>query len=425
MHEISGAHGADSSHDPMDHWHEPTDTFKRAGSGTFVRPPRPYDLFMQEQAIPIVRDFGVSKVQDLPLKPWPRMDGRGTFIQLFGTEGLWGMYVVEVQSRGSLNIEKHLYEELYLVIEGRGTTEVWQDGGQKHVFEWQKGSMFAIPLNAYHRIVNASSAPALLLAGTTAPNAINLYANNDFVFNNAYVFRDRFDNAKDYFKENEAITPEPVMGRAMRRTNFIPDVINCDLPLDNRRSPGYRRIEPHFAGNQFYLFIGQHETGRYSKAHAHASAAVLICLRGKGYTYTWPSALGLRPFSDGHRDKVVRVDYEPVGMVSAAPMSGDWFHQHFGVSKEPLRLTAWIGPNASYGGFALAGGAPGTLVTDEGSNDISEGGKSIPYDEEDPFIRADYEAALRAADASSRMEDWLYRKPQEGERRASNEFIGV
>jgi hypothetical protein len=32
MHEISGAHGADSSHDPMDHWHEPTDTFKRAGS---------------------------------------------------------------------------------------------------------------------------------------------------------------------------------------------------------------------------------------------------------------------------------------------------------------------------------------------------------------------------------------------------------
>ena len=122
---------------------------------------------------------------------------------------------------------------------------------------------------------------------------------------------------------------------------------------------------------------------------------------------------------------MVRVDYEPVGMVSAAPMSGGWFHQHFGVSKEPLRLTAWIGPNASYGGFALAGGAPGTLVTDEGSNDISEGGKSIPYDEEDPFIRADYEAALHAAGANSRMEDWLYRRPEEGERRASNEFIGA
>ena len=43
------------------------------------------------------------------------------------------------------------------------------------------------------------------------------------------------------------------------------------------------------AGNRFYLWIGQHETGRYSKAHKHASAAVLICVKGKGYTYTWPA----------------------------------------------------------------------------------------------------------------------------------------
>ena len=224
-----------------------------------------------------------------------------------------------------------------------------------------------------------------------AENAVNLYNNNEFIFNNPFVFRDRFDDRESFFKEKEGITPDPVMGRAQRRTNIIPDVVNCDLPLDNRRSPGYRRIEPYMAGNRFYIFIGQHETGRYSKAHAHHSAAVLICLRGKGYTYTWPSA---RPFSDGNRDKVVRVDYEPVGMVSAAPMSGDWFHQHFGVSKEPLRLTAWHGTHNSFGDFSVAHGRPGTLETDIGSNDIREGGGSIPYDEEDPFIRQEYEAAL-------------------------------
>ena len=55
-----------------------------------------------------------------------------------------------------------------------------------------------------------------------------------------------------------------------------PDIIDCELPLDNRRSPGYRRIEPHMAGNRFYLWLGQHETGRYSKAHYHGSAAVLV-----------------------------------------------------------------------------------------------------------------------------------------------------
>ena len=59
----------------------------------------------------------------------------------------------------------------------------------------------------------------------------------------------------------------------MKKTNLLPDIVNCELPLDNRRSPGYRRMEPSMAGNRFYMWIGQHETGRYSKAHAHASAA--------------------------------------------------------------------------------------------------------------------------------------------------------
>ena len=80
----------------------------------------------------------------------------------------------------------------------------------------------------------------------------------------------------------------------MRRTNFIPDVVHCDLPLDNRRSLGWRRVEPFMTGNCFYFWIGQHENGRYSKAHAHTSAAVLICIKGKGYTYTWPEECGPR-----------------------------------------------------------------------------------------------------------------------------------
>ena len=116
------------------------------------------------------------------------------------------------------------------------------------MFEWQKGSLFAIPLNAYHRIVNASSSPALLLGGTSAPNAMNLYDNNDFIFNYPYVFTDRFDGSEDYFKPKDDIAPDPVRGLAMRRTNFIPDIVNCELPLDNRRSPGYRRDRAAYGG---------------------------------------------------------------------------------------------------------------------------------------------------------------------------------
>jgi hypothetical protein len=71
---------------PGSHWHEPT-AGKRAGFGKFGRPKTPYDLFMEAEGIPVFRDIGVSKVQNLPLAPWKRLGGRGTYVQLYGTEG--------------------------------------------------------------------------------------------------------------------------------------------------------------------------------------------------------------------------------------------------------------------------------------------------------------------------------------------------
>ena len=63
------------------HWHEPTGG-KRAGFGKFGRPKTPYDIFMESEGIPVFRDIGISKVQNLPLAPWKRTGGRGTYIQL-------------------------------------------------------------------------------------------------------------------------------------------------------------------------------------------------------------------------------------------------------------------------------------------------------------------------------------------------------
>jgi quercetin dioxygenase-like cupin family protein len=397
-------------HDAPDqtHWHEPK-AGESAGLGQFKRPAMPYDRFMEAEGVPVYRGIGVRRVQDLPLEPWRRLGGRGSYIQLYGTEGLWGCYVVEVPPGGALNMERHLYEKNVLVVEGRGSTEVWHDGAAKpQTFEWQKWSLFSIPLNAQHRFVNATNSPALLLCGTTAPNIMNLIDNPRFIFDCPYNFSERYSGAEDYFKPREDIEPDPVRGLAMRRTNLIPDVVNCELPLDNRRSPGYRRIEPAMAGNRFYLWIAQHETGRYSKAHKHASAAVLICLKGRGYTYTWPDALGTKPWKGGHADKILRQDYEPVGMVTAAPMSGDWFHQHFGVSREPLRLMAWHGPNNQR---ARKAGRPGEQLMDYGAIDLKKGGSAIPYHEEDPAIRREFEETLAREGLSSRMEPSRYEPP--------------
>jgi quercetin dioxygenase-like cupin family protein len=341
------------------------------------------------------------------MKPWKRLGGQGTFIQLYGTEGLWGMYVIEIPSGGALNVERHMYEKVVYVVEGRGSTEVWNEGQAKpQQFEWNKGSLFAIPVNAFHRFVNATNSPALLICGTTAPNVMNLFDNPRLVFDCNFNFTERYAGNSDYFKQNDDIAPDPLRGLAMKRTNYMADIINCEMPLDNRRSPGYRRIEPHMTDQRFYLWIGQHENGRYSKAHRHGSSAILICVKGRGYTYTWPEHLGVNPWKDGHGDKVFRQDYEEGGMVSAAPMSGDWYHQHFGTGDGPLRLTAWFGPNNHDG---MKPGVPGEQLGDIWSWDIDKGGKAIPYRLEDPYIRKEYENELKKYGAVSRMEDQLFR----------------
>lgn len=387
------------------HWHEPT-SGENAGFGEFKQPMMPYDRFMEDEGVPCYRGIGVRRVQDLPMKPWKRLGGKGSFIQLYGTEGLWGMYVIEVPSGGALNIERHVYEKQVLVVDGRGSTEVWNDGqDKKQTFEWQKGALFSIPLNAYHRFVNATNSPALLLCGTAAPNIINLVDNLRFVFDCPFNFTERYSGDDDYFLQKDDIEPDPVRGLAMKKTNYIADMINCELPLDNRRSPGYRRIQPHMGDQRFHLWIGQHENGRYSKSHKHTSSAVLICVKGKGYTYTWPDVLGPTPWKDGKAEHVMRQDYEPVGLVSAAPMSGDWYHQHFGVSKEALRLTAWFGPNNH---DAMRPGVPGKAMADIWAMDVDKGGKAVPYRLEDPFIRKEYEETLAKEGIVSRMEEELY-----------------
>ncbi|MBX2838351.1 MAG: cupin [Gammaproteobacteria bacterium] len=389
------------------HWHEPTKG--RAGYGKFLQPKSDYDQFMEDDGLPVFRGLGLSSVKDLELVDWPRMGGRGHYIQLHGTEGKWGCYVIEVPPAGALLPEKHIYEEIYLVVEGRGTTEVWlEEGGRKHSFEWQKGSLFSIPVNATHRIVNATNKGALLIAGTTAPNLINLLGDTQFIFNAPFNFTDRFSDADTFYEPSEDIEPDPIRGLAMRKTNMVPDVVNCELPLDNRRSPGYRRVEPFMTGNKFYLWLGQHETGRYSKGHAHTSAAVLIGLRGQGYTYTWPEELGVTPWADGNGDQVQRIDYGQFGMVSAAPGGARWYHQHFNTSGEPFRLSAWFGPNHP---SLVTGLRPGATQIDYTAMEIPEGGTSIPYWMEDPYIRREFEKTIATNKGKFRMDMSLYDKP--------------
>lgn len=389
------------------HWHEPTgDTY--AGSAAWPRRPTPYDTFMIEQEIPIIRDIAIPCLQEVGLGNWPRIGGRGAFIQLFGTEGLWGSYLVEVPGAGALNAERHLYEEVFLVLDGRGTTEIWIDGQDRpELFEWEKGSLFSIPMNAWHRIVNSSSSPALLLAGTSAPNMFNLIGDEEVIFNSPVNFLKRFDPDGENFDPKDGLEEDGARGLAMRRTNIIPDVFATELYLDNRRTPGYRRMEPKMAENVFYQYIGEYPAGRYSRAYYPGEAAVFLSIGGTGYCQAWPEDLGPTPWRNGAGEEVMRLEYGSVGMISACPIPGmRWFHQHFNCGDEPLRLLAWYGPNNHR---AQKAGVPGEMVADEGVLEVDKpGGTAVPYWMEDPSIRPAFEIACAENGTHSRMEDRYY-----------------
>ncbi len=387
---------------------EPTGEEQRAGLREYTRQKSPYVKFIEEEGIPIVRGIGVHDVRELDLGPWDRMGARGAFLRLDGLDDIKSLYVLEIPAGGVTNPERHVYHEFYLVVEGRGTTETWRNEWNKQIFEWQPGSLFVLPPNVNHRLVNATNERVLIVATTNLPPIVNIFRDRGFVLGDDYEFSRYYSEDPEFYKFDDTLYAWEVNQRAQTRTNFYPDIVNCELPLDNQRAPGYRRIQPGWRGLEdvYGGFISQYPPGRYSRAHRHGAGAVLVCLRGAGYTFNWHRDLGLNPWKDGNGDQVKVIDYVPGGLVAAAPGGGAWFHQHFGVAQDYFRVINFMhgpGPHAQQG-------EEGETVTSNNLN-LSQGGGSVGYAEEDPYVRERFAEALAAEGIpGSSMPEELYNK---------------
>ena len=159
----------------------------------------PYDRWVKSQGVEVIRGYFVEDLKEVPMKWWDRKGGHGVYINLEGAGYLDDAFVVSIPPGKSLNPEKHIYDELVYVLSGRGATTLWQSDGKGQSFEWQEGSLFAIPVNATYQHFNGSGdREARLLGVTNAPLVCNIFHNEDFVMNNPYIFRDRFDDDQDF-----------------------------------------------------------------------------------------------------------------------------------------------------------------------------------------------------------------------------------
>jgi quercetin dioxygenase-like cupin family protein len=335
----------------------------------------PYEQWKEAEGLPTIRGLSVKNLMDVELTPWKSSgSGSAVFINLDGTGGFNDAYVCEISPGKSLHPHKHLFEETIYILKGQGATSVWLDPSKKQSFEWQEGSFFSIPMNAWHQHFNASGGePARYVAMTSAPRVIDTFNNPEFVFDNPFVFRDRFNGEEGYFKQ--AADPSRQWS-----TNFVTDVRECQtFAGDFNRGANARSTVFRLVNNTVKSHVSQWEVGSYKKAHRHGPGIHVLILKGQGYSLMWQEG---KP--------VERVDWGP-GTVFVPPEM--WFHQHFNGGAEPVFFLAigWGSDKPKAGGKAYI------------YKSVKEGGDQIEYEDEDPKFHADFEAALVAAGATCKM----------------------
>ncbi len=354
----------------------------------------PYELWKKSQGLPTLRGFQVDNVYEVELAAWADRGGSGVFINLDGTGGFNDSYVYELAPRESSIPIRHIYDELVFVLGGRGATTVWVDDKKKQTFEWGKNSWFAIPPNAWHQYHNLSgNEPARYFAMTAAPRVIDTFQSLDFVFNCNHVFSDRFNDEEGYFKMAERGTG----GGHWWNTNYVADVMalapakRASAEEVERRAragafglrgsvgggEGERDGGSGYGGSIAFVnstvrcgFSFGAQAGVHTMAHRHGPGIHVLTLGGHGYSLLWP---------DGGTPQ--RVEWGP-GTVFVPPEL--WWHAHFNTGPEPwdwLRV-GWGTDKPKAGGRSYV------------YSSLKEGGDQIAFDEEDPAIHKEFEAAL-------------------------------
>jgi uncharacterized RmlC-like cupin family protein len=263
---------------------------------------------------------------------------------------------------------------------------MWIDEKKKQTFEWHAGSLFAIPMNVSYQFFNGSgNEPARYVSVTTAPPVLRHFQNFDFVFNNPYVFTDRFPTAEGAEAEAYFSGSGEYLGERVWKTNFVPDARSVHVYDWKSRGAGGAAISLPMAAGTYGNHISAFPPGTYKKAHRHAAGTHLILLNGQGFSLFW---------QDGPNGMHRRMNWKP-GSLMVVPF-GDCFHQHFNTGTTEARyVTSQSSTNSGFFGYG-----EGRHLTDVS---IEEGGIQLEYDKEPANIHPEFEAEVTTNGGVCRM----------------------
>lgn len=329
-----------------------------------------YQTWVETQGLDVIRGYAVDDVNAIPLKPWARKGGTGAYINLIGAEDADDAYICEIPAGGALRPQKHLFEEFIYVLKGSGATEVWNEGQSKQKIDWQEGSLFAVPLNAWHQHFSRGERPARYIAVTNAPPIMDIFHNSEFIFNNPFVFSDRYNGERDYF-----IGKSKLYLDRYYVTNFVPNVNVFELIDYKERGVGSTNVKFNMAGGVLEAHVSQVPVGMYKKAHRHQPGAQVLILEGTGYTLMWKEGQPKEKF-----------DWRTGSLL--VPPRG-WFHQHFNTGSNPAKYLALRWGSKQFLVGQVFDQSKLSKVSTRG------GGNQIEYEDEDPKIKELYEEELR------------------------------
>jgi mannose-6-phosphate isomerase-like protein (cupin superfamily) len=343
----------------------------------------PYLEWVAREGVPVHEGFAVNLLQ-LETAPWPRLDARGAFVHLTARGDWLTCYLVDIPPGGVTAPQQHLFEEVFYVLDGRGSATVETFGGGRHTFEWGNGSMFTAPLNARYRLFNGSGQqPARIACVASLPLAMNAFHDEAFLFQNDFAFADRVGDER-YFRGEGDFTPVRP-GKHMWDTNFVPDLRAFRLHEWKERGAGGSSLQIILADGVMHAHVSEMPVGTYKKAHRHGPDFHIFPVTGYGYSLLW---------YEGDQE-FTRVDWEH-GWLYAPPEM--MFHQHFNAGPDRSRYLAIAYGSVRYP-FTADRRAKylGSDVSQE------EGGFQIEYEHEDPRIRQLFEVELARNGVECRM----------------------
>lgn len=364
-----------------------------------------YDLWLETQDVPVHRGYYVEDARTLERGYWELRGCPAAVIALEGHRGLEHVEVLEIPRGESIKPFHIAVETVIYVFEGQGMATVWAEGHDKITFEWQKHSLFRIPPNYTYQLSNArGDQPAIVLGVSLLPLALGTNPSTDAFFNNPYVDLSQLYGQANFFSVASAPTQltgdgtfssgarsmandassgsVSPSGRSRMRWygNFFPDLSVWDkLEVGGGAGRLSYRGGIFFPGSAFSTSLMVLPARRYRAAHRHAAGVTIVGVQeADGFVIMWPEG----------GDYLV-VPWKE-GAVFVPPYH--WYHMHMNSGSSENRQLRIRAPRP-------------------GANPSADPKRSIPFFDQDPWIRKMFEEELAKNGLTSLMPEGAYTDP--------------